>query len=428
MRFERENGLYDFWQWDFNQQLIVNDPDCTEVHFSNGIYENSPVCEVKDGKVDVPNILLQEATPLEVFCFVNTGGSGYTRYAQVFLIKQRNRPDNYIYTETQVKTFETLEANVYGELEAMRQLIYQIPQFDIKVVSALPEIGKERIVYLLPDENKEGNLYAEYIWIDSKWELLGKATAEVDLTDYVKNTDYAGPKKYGLVAPYSDSNYYGIDISEQGRISVNPANDYAITAKLPGKYPLCAEKIDLIAKTGLTKNNIHLTAEEQAAAQSWLGVEGIKTIQPDENGECMFFIWDHPEGIYRLPYGARISFVGHGTALHQSFPCEWANAVIIIMDEGEFLNIQRKSWFFFAGNSQIKTGRTYDTGGETTTSFSLTHFLSSYKNADMNAVLTFNKQPTMTAELAADDNSTNIPNTAWVNTAIQTAIQQHLNN
>ncbi len=79
-----------------------------------------------------------------------------------------------------------------GEAGAIHMIIVQtLPTHDID----------ESAIYLLPLENptEEGNNYAEYVYIDNQWELLGKIGVQVDLTDYVKNTDYATSSKGGVI-------------------------------------------------------------------------------------------------------------------------------------------------------------------------------------------------------------------------------------
>ena len=81
------------------------------------------------------------------------------------------------------------------------------------IVQALPtENIDESAIYLLPLENptEEGNNYAEYIYVNNQWELLGRIGVQVDLTDYVKNTDYATASKGGVVK-VSFSRGTGID-------------------------------------------------------------------------------------------------------------------------------------------------------------------------------------------------------------------------
>ena len=83
------------------------------------------------------------------------------------------------------------------------------------VVQVLPETGKEGAIYLVPLETptEEGNNYAEYVYINNQWELLGKIGVQVDLTDYVKNTDYATTSKAGIV---KSTNGFMVDSSSGG--------------------------------------------------------------------------------------------------------------------------------------------------------------------------------------------------------------------
>jgi len=59
------------------------------------------------------------------------------------------------------------------------------------IVAELPSTGADDTIYLVPLETPDttGNNYAEYVYINGAWELLGKIGVQVDLTDYVKNTD-----------------------------------------------------------------------------------------------------------------------------------------------------------------------------------------------------------------------------------------------
>lgn len=54
------------------------------------------------------------------------------------------------------------------------------------IVNELPATGEDDTIYLVPlatPESQENN-YAEYVYINGKWELLGKIGIQVDLTDY----------------------------------------------------------------------------------------------------------------------------------------------------------------------------------------------------------------------------------------------------
>ena len=84
------------------------------------------------------------------------------------------------------------------------------------VVQTLPtENIDDSAIYLVPLEQptEEGNNYAEYVYINGQWELLGKIGVHVDLTDYVKNTDYATNSAGGVIKV---SGTYATTVSSNG--------------------------------------------------------------------------------------------------------------------------------------------------------------------------------------------------------------------
>ena len=56
--FRIYDGRKHFYQWDIDRKLLIKDTSITQVHFSNRTYTNALVCEVVEGLVNVPNILL----------------------------------------------------------------------------------------------------------------------------------------------------------------------------------------------------------------------------------------------------------------------------------------------------------------------------------------------------------------------------------
>lgn len=68
------------------------------------------------------------------------------------------------------------------------------------IVAELPQTGADDTIYLVPITPDEGdNNYAEYIYVNGEWELLGRIGVHVDLTDYVKNTNYANSSTGGVI-------------------------------------------------------------------------------------------------------------------------------------------------------------------------------------------------------------------------------------
>lgn len=60
-----------------------------------------------------------------------------------------------------------------------------------KVVEELPTSDIENKIYLLLDPNGQvgKNEYIEYLWVNDHWEIVGKYTATIDLTNYLKSAD-----------------------------------------------------------------------------------------------------------------------------------------------------------------------------------------------------------------------------------------------
>jgi hypothetical protein len=106
-------------------------------------------------------------------------------------------------------------------------------QIKMLVVNELPTVGEPSTLYFVPKEDAEtSDLYYEYVWLNNKWELLGekqividlsdyytkqetnnlldnKADTEdiPDLTDYVKNTDYATDSVGGVIKTRAGFNF-----------------------------------------------------------------------------------------------------------------------------------------------------------------------------------------------------------------------------
>jgi hypothetical protein len=64
-------------------------------------------------------------------------------------------------------------------------------QIKFIIVNALPSENIDtNAIYLVPTQQTEtSNTYAEYIYVDNKWEKLGETPIEVDLTDYYKKQE-----------------------------------------------------------------------------------------------------------------------------------------------------------------------------------------------------------------------------------------------
>lgn len=102
-----KDGRKHFYQWDINQKLVVGKA-AKFVHYYNGIDENALVVDVVDGFADVPNIYLTENWTIHAFAFDGEKVIG----AAAFEVVPRAKPDDYVYSQTEVKTWEQLDQKI----------------------------------------------------------------------------------------------------------------------------------------------------------------------------------------------------------------------------------------------------------------------------------------------------------------------------
>ena len=102
----------ELYQYDSGRKVqIISKKNYTinEVHFCNEDSESSLVCNtVYDGSIaiaSIPNILLQSNKDLIVYAVIVTDDSQRTITRGVFRVHKRKRPDDYVYTETEILNY-----------------------------------------------------------------------------------------------------------------------------------------------------------------------------------------------------------------------------------------------------------------------------------------------------------------------------------
>lgn len=105
-------------QWDIDRYVIIEGIDSAdfEVHFAvatddRGAYVVKP--EAADGliRAKIPNLMLTEPGLIYIYAYPPS----YTRVAAQAYVSRREKPDNYVYTETEVMTYRTLDKKI-GDL------------------------------------------------------------------------------------------------------------------------------------------------------------------------------------------------------------------------------------------------------------------------------------------------------------------------
>ena len=100
-----------------------------------------------------------------------------------------------------------------------------------------------------------------------KWKASDKgADVEIDLSEYVKNTDYATSTKAGIVTVPSA---FGVQIYNGG-LRINAATNSDVDDKSSSK-PITPSNLDYAIKSGLTTNTLEFTESEKQAARELIG-------------------------------------------------------------------------------------------------------------------------------------------------------------
>lgn len=161
----------------------------------------------------------------------------------------------------------------YATPTDIMQAIASIPQFNMSIVDELPLAGEKMTLYLVPKEGTNNDVYDEYIWIEqtSSFEHLG--TTAVDLTDYVKNTDYATGTTGGVIKIASDLGTQMYNGYMSGVAKTLSQYQSAYNYMLVAKGTLENIKNNYV-KEAVTANDIELTDDEKTSARTWLGAVG----------------------------------------------------------------------------------------------------------------------------------------------------------
>lgn len=113
-------GNAPLFQWDLHRQvrLTGDDVDATEVHFAPAnSKERALVVRVKDHHgdktADIPNSLLTVAQPINAWTWL----PDQTIHNTTLKVVARNKPASYVYTPTEVMTWERIEKWVKKELK-----------------------------------------------------------------------------------------------------------------------------------------------------------------------------------------------------------------------------------------------------------------------------------------------------------------------
>lgn len=113
-------GRNELWQWDTGRQIKITPGEnaiVDEIHFSNAYSKDALVVKPQvneQGNIvaDIPNILLWQVFPINVYVVMEFPNGKGTIYEEQLKIKPRKKPSDYVYTETEILNYLDLEKRI----------------------------------------------------------------------------------------------------------------------------------------------------------------------------------------------------------------------------------------------------------------------------------------------------------------------------
>ena len=116
--FQLADGRQNVYQWDINVKLLLDESNesADEVHFSARFSRISLSVEVvhtaDSSYVTIPNILLQKPNDIIAYSYITNADGSYTKYDTIIPVIARPKPSGYIYEETEILTWKTLDDKI----------------------------------------------------------------------------------------------------------------------------------------------------------------------------------------------------------------------------------------------------------------------------------------------------------------------------
>ena len=132
--FQLADGRQNVYQWDINVKLLLDESNesADEVHFSARFSRVSLSVEVVRAKdssyVTIPNILLQKPNDIIAYSYITNADGSYTKYDIIIPVIARPKPSGYIYEETEILTWKTLDDKIDDLGKNTADTVKYIPQ------------------------------------------------------------------------------------------------------------------------------------------------------------------------------------------------------------------------------------------------------------------------------------------------------------
>ncbi len=199
------------------------------------------------------------------------------------------------YPRTNYGTSSPGEVKIVGIYEDREEVIAERVTLDFERIEGTNNLEEKPSTYYFPLSADKSLIALKVIMLKAvsggsnvfnftELEFLGTAKdkfskdiedlRDEDLTDYIKNTDYArddGTAGIVRIVPYT----HGLIVRDDGTIGIAAATPQQIISRLEDYAPIVPAYLNLAVKEGVANNSIELTKEEKAAALDWLGVSSL---------------------------------------------------------------------------------------------------------------------------------------------------------
>ena len=119
----KNKEIKDLFQW--SRDIVLEFDQIyagEEAHFSNNKINSLNKKINENGEVTIPNILLTESTPIEVYLFIKEGPEQYTKKKKILPVIARPKPEDYIYTEEENKIWDN-KVDIFQGEENSRKIL-----------------------------------------------------------------------------------------------------------------------------------------------------------------------------------------------------------------------------------------------------------------------------------------------------------------
>ena len=121
--FTLKKDIPQLYQWDSNVKLIVEDDRINQVQFSQRFSQTAVCVKVENKECFIPNEFLQSYYDIFAYaCIVDNDGQ-VCEFSDMFSVFARPKPDNYVYTPTEILTLKHIEDELNKKFETLAKEI-----------------------------------------------------------------------------------------------------------------------------------------------------------------------------------------------------------------------------------------------------------------------------------------------------------------